>query len=349
MCGTEVVALLQTLLSFTDTVAAGVRRGMHECRYQFRWHRWNCSFSQPPAFTDTAGLQVTPEMAYVQAISAAGVVHVVAKNCSSGHIDNCRCDETHDGRRVGVNWNWGGCSDDIRFGVSICKTFMDAVEPNKDARAAVYLHNTEAGRRAVRRTLRLMCKCHGVSGSCTTSTCWLQLAQLRSVGNFLKKRHARAVKVDFQNGVMQQQTNTKWYRRKQPIKVTDLLYVTPAPDYCWLNGTQRTLGRHCVRPAKGAGGTSYERRSCRVLCRACGLDVSETQVMVETGCHCRFHWCCAVRCAHRLECFSSSLLSVLASISGDGPVSSRCQRLWGEPGTIECRESNTFHLCLVFV
>ena len=41
---------------------------------------------------------------------------------------------------------WGGCSDNVDFGEKISKQFVDALENGQDARAAVNLHNNEAGR-----------------------------------------------------------------------------------------------------------------------------------------------------------------------------------------------------------
>ena len=48
--------------------------------------------------------------------------------------------------------------------------------------------------------MRRMCKCHGVSGSCATQTCWRQISDFRSVGNYLKKMYKKAVRVSFKDG-----------------------------------------------------------------------------------------------------------------------------------------------------
>lgn len=46
----------------------------------------------------------------------------------------------------GRGWLWGGCSDNVEFGESISKQYVDALETGQDSRAAVNLHNNEAGR-----------------------------------------------------------------------------------------------------------------------------------------------------------------------------------------------------------
>ena len=46
----------------------------------------------------------------------------------------------------GRGWLWGGCSDNVDFGEKISKQYVDAQETGQDSRAAVNLHNNEAGR-----------------------------------------------------------------------------------------------------------------------------------------------------------------------------------------------------------
>lgn len=46
----------------------------------------------------------------------------------------------------GRGWLWGGCSDNVDFGERISKQYVDAQETGQDSRAAVNLHNNEAGR-----------------------------------------------------------------------------------------------------------------------------------------------------------------------------------------------------------
>lgn len=43
------------------------------------------------------------------------------------------------------------------------------------------LHNNEAGRRALRSRMQRICKCHGMSGSCSMKVCWRRLPNMRVV------------------------------------------------------------------------------------------------------------------------------------------------------------------------
>uniref|UniRef100_S4RFC9 Protein Wnt n=1 Tax=Petromyzon marinus TaxID=7757 RepID=S4RFC9_PETMA len=97
------------------------------------------------------------------------------------------------------DWLWGGC-DNTEYGYRFAREFVDAREREdrgaaEQRRALMNLHNNEAGRRAVFNSAEVACKCHGVSGSCSLKTCWLQLADFRKVGDSLLRRYERAIAV----------------------------------------------------------------------------------------------------------------------------------------------------------
>jgi wingless-type MMTV integration site family, member 8 len=94
---------------------------------------------------------------------------------------------------------------------------LDSLESGQDAQALANLHNNFAGRlvsslnvrfhriqnliefsfillQAVRHSLQQSCKCHGVSGSCTMQTCWMQLPSFRAVGQSVKRQYDSAVR-----------------------------------------------------------------------------------------------------------------------------------------------------------
>ncbi|TNN29634.1 Protein Wnt-8a [Liparis tanakae] len=122
-------------LAYARSVQGGAQSGIDECKHQFAWDRWNC----PDSATQLRGLKrATRETSFVHAISAAGVMYTLTRNCSLGDLDNCGCDVSKNGKT--------GCSDNVDFGERISKQYVDAQETGQDSRAAVNLHNNAAGR-----------------------------------------------------------------------------------------------------------------------------------------------------------------------------------------------------------
>lgn len=89
------------------------------------------------------------EAAFVYAISYAGVVYAITRACSQGELKSCSCDPKKRGRSKDKKgeFDWGGCSDNIDFGIDFAKDFVDAKERRvRDARALMNLHNNRVGR-----------------------------------------------------------------------------------------------------------------------------------------------------------------------------------------------------------
>ncbi|KAM8852737.1 protein Wnt-8b isoform 1-T1 [Synchiropus picturatus] len=306
-------------LIYSSSVAAGAQSGIEECKFQFEWDRWNCPERALQLSTHSSLRSANRETAFVHAISSAGVMYTLTRNCSLGDFDNCGCDDSRNGQRGltntrrgpdrpvytdaerppgGHGWLWGGCSDNVGFGEAIAKQFVDALETGQDARAAMNLHNNEAGRKAVRGTMQRTCKCHGVSGSCTTQTCWLQLPEFREVGNYLKEKYNRALKVDLLRGAGNSAASRGAIADTfSSISRKELVHLEDSPDYCLENrtlGLPGMEGRECVK--KGKNLSKWEKRSCKRLCGQCGLAVEERTAETISSCNCKFHWCCAVKC-----------------------------------------------------
>ena len=123
---------------------------------------------------------------------SAGITHTLTRNCSRGDFSDCVCDTRSS--RPQMNWKMRGCSDNFNFGSQVAEQFLDAAEAGFDPVTYANRHNNEAGRIAVKKTMREVCKCHGVSGSCATKTCWRQISDFRTVGDHLKKMYKQAVK-----------------------------------------------------------------------------------------------------------------------------------------------------------
>ena len=90
----------------------------------------------------------TRETAFVYSISAAGVVFAVTKACSRGSLLQCSCDNTARDISSDGEWVWGGCHDDVNFGYTKSREFMDARRKKRrgDVTTKIQLHNNEAGR-----------------------------------------------------------------------------------------------------------------------------------------------------------------------------------------------------------
>lgn len=109
----------------------------------------NCLFPPVASFLSDVFFSGSREAAFVYAISSAGVVYALTRACSQGELKNCNCDPNKRGRSQDDRgeFDWGGCSDNINYGIKFAKTFIDARERTvRDARALMNLHNNRCGR-----------------------------------------------------------------------------------------------------------------------------------------------------------------------------------------------------------
>ena len=136
----------------------------------------------------------------------------------------------------------------------MARQFLDSGETGSEPRSLAALHNSQAGRVAVRKTMKTLCKCHGVSGSCATQTCWRQLGEFRKTGKYLKKQYKRALRVDYNDGQLDRPENLMSNRIdrvprqrdrramearkvKKTVKKRKLVFLQSSPDYCRMNIT----------------------------------------------------------------------------------------------------------------
>ncbi|KAG7228297.1 hypothetical protein INR49_009161 [Caranx melampygus] len=154
-----------------QAIGEGTKEWIRECQHQFRHHRWNCS-------------TLDRDHTVFGRVLLRRVVYALTRACSQGELKTCNCDPHKRGRASDERgeFDWGGCSDNINYGIKFAKAFIDAKERTvRDARALMNLHNNRCGRTAVKRFMKLECKCHGVSGSCTLRTCWRAMADFRKM------------------------------------------------------------------------------------------------------------------------------------------------------------------------
>lgn len=113
------------------------------------WFGWdNRAYWQWFWFLNILFFVGSKEAAFTYAIIAAGVAHAITAACTQGTLSGCGCDKEKQGfYNQEEGWKWGGCSADIRYGLSFSKMFVDAREIKQNARTLMNLHNNEVGRK----------------------------------------------------------------------------------------------------------------------------------------------------------------------------------------------------------
>ncbi|CAD6197504.1 unnamed protein product [Caenorhabditis auriculariae] len=272
-------------------LVSGLRLALNECQESFRHNVWNCTLALPGV--GTSPLKVASrESAYVYAIASAGVSHSLARACSKGLIDECGCGGTPRGGTK--EFTWAGCSDNVRFGNSFGRKFMDVTEKqHADARALMNLHNNRVGRRLLASSLSKECKCHGVSGSCVTKTCWKIVPKFNDFAKRLNEKYEIAHQVTVTGPSAQlilRPEPTPGGRTERYLKhretnemsdlntvKNDLIFFDASPNYCAIDVKDRECGSECGN-----------------IC--CGRGWRTIREVVDEPCHCQFVWCCEVKC-----------------------------------------------------
>ena len=141
---------------------------------------------------------------------------------------------------------------------------------------------------AIADQMTLQCRCHGVSGSCAVKTCWKNMPSFRQVGDILKEKYETAVEVAPRSRRKLRRRSKR--DRKLSIGDDELVHISPSPNYCRRDasfGLPGTRGRECKKESSGAD-------SCDLLC--CGRGYNTEVVRYVERCHCKFIWCCYVKC-----------------------------------------------------
>jgi len=97
----------------------------------------------------------TKETAFIYAATSAGVALAVTEACSAGNLTDCSCDVSRHGETTPDGWKWGGCSDNLQYGIWFSESFVDAPDrirqqegtKENSIRGLMNLHNNEVGRK----------------------------------------------------------------------------------------------------------------------------------------------------------------------------------------------------------
>jgi hypothetical protein len=129
-----------------------------------------------------------------------------------------------------------------------------------------------------------------MTGTCTTVTCWRKLAVFEEVGKYLREKYDKAKRVRIVKNKLKQKgpNGYKAISRKDQ----NLLFTEISPDYCQRNmtvGSVGVVGRVCE-------GTKKNLAQCRKMCTSCRLKPVDFVEKQKVICHCKFEWCCKVKC-----------------------------------------------------
>ncbi|GAA6077780.1 protein Wnt-11, partial [Tachysurus ichikawai] len=91
----------------------------------------------------------TRESAFVFSLSAAVLSHTISRACSSGELPSCSC-AAAPAEQASPDFRWGGCGDNVRFGLQMGAAFSDAALNSRRSASPVvrlmHLHNNAVGR-----------------------------------------------------------------------------------------------------------------------------------------------------------------------------------------------------------
>jgi wingless-type MMTV integration site family protein 8 len=214
----------------------------------------------------------TREKAYTDAITAAGIIYSITRDCSQGIVKNCGCNsKTKETTNPTSNifkrspeksfdlekdWSWGGCSDDASFGENLVLKLLDDSEKGSDPQAFISRHNNKIGGEVIllylncnsflrailqiiREKMLKICKCHGVSGSCTFQTCWMQMPSFSSIAKELKERYDNAILISFDNveDAWTVGNSARQLSLAEDVLPNNLVFLEKSPNFCISDNT----------------------------------------------------------------------------------------------------------------
>ncbi|KFO60923.1 Protein Wnt-7a [Corvus brachyrhynchos] len=281
-------AICQSRPDAIIVIGEGSQMGINECQFQFRNGRWNCSaLGERTVFgkelkVGTWLRALLPGSARRAPAGAhgGGTGTAAGLRRSSSRLVPARAGRSLSHCRTNLSLSVTRCPSDspgVLGRVSLVLTHPSLFFPPQ----------------ILEENMKLECKCHGVSGSCTTKTCWTTLPKFRELGYILKDKYNEAVQVEPVRASRNKRPT--FLKIKKPLSYrkpmdTDLVYIEKSPNYCEedpVTGSVGTQGRMCNKTAQQSNG-------CDLMC--CGRGYNTHQYSRVWQCNCKFHWCCYVKC-----------------------------------------------------
>ena len=143
---------------------------------------------------------------------------------------------------------------------------------------------------AVVKNKKIVCKCIGATFQCPVKTCWYQVQDFKLTGQILKKKYLRAEKATLSTKNNGQKVTLRIKQNDLASHKLVLVFTEYSPSYCSSRiniNTMGTVGRTCDPNGNGPG-------SCDRLC--CGRGHNTESRVIKKTCHCKFTFCCEVKC-----------------------------------------------------
>uniref|UniRef100_A0AAR5PFZ9 Protein Wnt n=3 Tax=Dendroctonus ponderosae TaxID=77166 RepID=A0AAR5PFZ9_DENPD len=232
------------------------------CQLQFQYEQWNCSTMHMKKFFK----KIYRETAFMYSLATSAFMYVIAQACVEGKLSNCQC-AGHPKSDNPLKWDWGGCSVNTKYASTFVEKFLQ-LKRKGDNPNNIMKYNSEVGLRITRHNTKKVCKCHGLSGSCTQRICYKSLRPFDEVAKNLTALYHKAIQVEPDNNIHDISRHKK---KKQ------LLFLDSSPNFCesYRNSAFSTTGRRC-----------RDIDNCATLC--CSNDYITVTKLVSQKCNCEW-------------------------------------------------------------
>nr|CAI5835353.1 unnamed protein product [Callosobruchus analis] len=243
---------------------------LNSCTHHFQYEQWPC-LRLKRVFK-----KVYRETAFVYSLTTAAFMWLVARACAAGMLQDCACAETarkpstgHAHLNVSAGgWRWGGCGDNTKFAKRMTSKFFQ-LKKRGDKTQNILKYSSEVGVKTVIRSEQKVCKCHGLSGSCTYRICFKRLQPFAVITEHLKSRYHSAERITSDNDLWRPPNQKEWHEEEKVTPDT-LRYLDTGPNWC-----QFTVGRRCK-----------DTDNCATLC--CGRGIRLERTTITEPCRCRW-------------------------------------------------------------